>query len=296
METQQKKTPLLLTGGSEPTVSLKIDWLSLTFRKGVEVKNHPNLITEYTEARPYNAYNTAVRYADGRMQLSHTTRPEMGTHIVCSGEVLSNMPIDALEGLKYWISAGARVTRIDLAVDIRNYGFDVRQSTVEIENGRIETRAKQCPTWKDSKNPKGYTQYVGKKSSEIYVKLYDKAGEMGIEGDWSRVEITFSADRADKAARAVIRGEDFRKLVVGFANFPQWEKWGHVMGTDVAQIPAERKTSKTKQWLLDAAASALAKELILDGDDEFYFRFLDAVKVHRERWESKILDSETHVA
>jgi len=287
MTREQNMTPLPLAGGSEKNVSLKIDWLSVTFRRGVTVSNHPDLVKTYTEARPYNAYNTAIRYDDGRMELSHTTRPEMGTHIVCSGEVLSNIGMDPMEALKHWQNAGAKVTRIDLAVDIKNYGFDVRHSTIEIEQERVKTRAKQCPVWRDPKNPKGYTQYVGKKTSEIYVKLYDKAGEMGIDDDWSRVEITFSADRADNAAREVVRGADFRKLIVGFVDFPKWEKWGEIMGADVVQIQADRRTSKTKQWLLDAAASALAKELIADGDDQFYFRFLDAVKVHREKWENR---------
>lgn len=285
---KQEKTPLPLTGGSEPTVSLKIDWLSLTFRKGRQVDNHPDLATTYTEARPYNSYNTAIRYADGRMQLSHTTRPEMGTHIVCSGEVLSNLAITPIEALKHWQNAGANVTRIDLAVDIKNHGFDVRQSTLEIEEGRIETRAQQFPVWRDPSNKKSYTQYVGKKSSQVFLRLYDKAGEMGVGGEWSRVEIVFSADRADKAARQVIRDSDFRPLISGFARFPKWEKWNEIMGSDVVKVQADRKTSKTKQWLLDAAASALAKECILDGDDEFYFRFLDAVKVHREKWENKM--------
>jgi hypothetical protein len=283
----KKLTPLTLTGGSEPTVSLNIDWLSLTFRKGAEVKNHPKMTTSYTVARALNAYNTAIRFDDGRLQLSHTDRPEMGTHIICSGEVLRAFEISPMDALKYWVESGATITRIDLAVDVRNHGLNVRQSTVEISEGRIKTRAKECPTWQDPKNPKGYTQYVGKKSSEIYLKLYDKAGEVGVEGDWARVEITFSDKRAHEAAKQVIRDGDFRKLIVGFADFPEWEKWRNVMGADVVQIQADRATSKTKKWLIEAAASALAKELITDGDDSFYFTFLDAVKVHREKWEDK---------
>src|SRR5512147_1425443 len=93
--------------GVEKQVSLSIDWISVTFKRGTKVVYPECLSERFVQCKPLNSYNVGSKFEDGRIVLSHTTRPEMGTHIICSGDTLRNMPIEPQELLKFWIEAGA---------------------------------------------------------------------------------------------------------------------------------------------------------------------------------------------
>lgn len=263
--------------GVEKTVSLSIDWISVTFPRGKQCSFPDDLSTNFTECRAMNAYNSGSKFEDGRIVLTHTMRPEMGTHVICSGETLRNMPIEPLELLKHFIDNGARVKRLDCAVDAKNWHLRPETAQFLISVEACKTRAREFPHWADTIK-KGLTQYVGKKSSEVFARIYDKSAEMGLQGDHTRVEVVFSGERAGSAANAIVRGADMRSLVRGFVDFPTWGVWLAVMEVEPGKLQTVKRLSSTKLWLLNQCAPALAKELELDGDDEFYFKFLDAVR------------------
>ena len=279
---QPKKTPVTVTRGSNPQVNVLIDWISGTFKgeNRANMSYPPEFDQKRVQTRPLNGYDIAVRYGDGRLEMQNSKRIDMGIHFTWSGEVLRNLPISAPEALEYMISSGATITRIDIAIDVFNMGLDPRRATAEIEAGNIKTRAKQKPFW-GSPGEKGYTQYVGKKSSEIFLRIYNKAAEMGIEADYTRVELSVKDERAHKAAIAILRGDSYRSLVLGFCTFPLWDEWLEVMGMDAISLPAERTTSKTKEWILRSVVPAIARELELDGDDDFWFQFIEQVRIKR---------------
>lgn len=279
-------TPLPLTGGSElPKTSVLLDWISVTFPRSAKPVFPSGLSEVYVPHRPFNAYNIGQRFEDGRILLQHTTRPEMGTHVICSGETLRNMPVAPEECLKFWLDSGARVTRLDVAIDALNHRLKPIQATRYIKKGKVRTRAKEFPTWRDAKET-GYTQYIGKKSSEVYCRIYDKGAEMGTKQDHTRIECIFGQERADKAAREIVRGKDPRSLVRGFVDFPEWSAWGRIMGDSIQKLPAERVTSKSREWLLRSCAPALARELMLSDGEEFVTQFLDAVHEFKKTFES----------
>ena len=269
--------------GVEKNISACIDWISATFKKGTPVHYHDQLSTKKTEFKPFNAYNTAVRYEDGRIELSHTTRKEMGVHIVASGDCLRKMPISAEAYLLALLTSGAVITRIDVSVDIKNTTLSVKRARSEIENGRAKTKSREFPYWDDSRGSKGETQYIGKKSSTVFTRIYDKAREMGMEGHkWTRVETVFQAEKAHSVAVLVASGVGLGSLVKGHIDFPQWKKWQECMPDDPLIVRNSVKDTNTQKWLLNTCAPALAREIHLSGDDDFYFRFIDAVKAKVE--------------
>lgn len=276
------KNPLPATNrGVEKTVSLSIHWIECTFRKGIEVHYDQRLQTEKTEVKPFNSYNTGVRYPDGRVELSHSTRSDMGVHVVTSGAVLDMFPIPPIEYLKSLISAFATITRIDLAIDAKNCHLDPKTATERINSNDCKTKSRKFPLWHDALQS-GYTQYIGKKSSECFCRIYDKAAEMEVCMDWTRVEIVFSGKRAHSAAERVAQGTDFRAMVRGFVDFDNWEEWADLFTLAPVTCPAAVSDTNTQKWLLQVAAVSLAREIHLAGDDDFYFRFQDAVKVKLE--------------
>lgn len=279
----QKMTPVAVTRGSETQFfSQKVDWIEGTFKSRTPVLLPPILNQNFVPCKPHNGYTIGSKYGDGREHWQNPERPEMGTHIRWGGEACGLLPVDPVELVKSLIDAKFSLTRLDLAIDFINCNLDPYRATEEIDNGRCKTRAKEFDYAGKAGKP-GYTQYVGRKVSEIFVRIYDKAAEMGVQQDHTRVELVVRHERADKAAREVIRNPDFRRLVVSYADFPAWNEWCSCLSVDKAKLPAERKTSATKLWLLRSAASALAKQMILDGDDSFYFQFIDEVRAVHAR-------------
>jgi Replication initiation factor len=284
--------PLATNRGVSPTVSLSIDWISCTFKDSKNLSYPPELTTEKIECKPLNGYNLAARYSDGRIELTHTTRKEMGTHVIMSGGTLKQISIEPSLILSHLVKNGGTIVRLDIAVDCRDCGLKPADATREIQNDRIRTLARQFPLWYDPKK-EGYTQYVGKKSSTAYVRIYDKAAEMGANGDWTRVECVFSGRRAMDAAQKCLQGADYRALVRGFVDFTEWREWKTVLSADAVQTNAPRTLSNTKRWLLSSAAPSLARELYLDGDDAFYFQWIEHMRFFLDKLRHEETEAET---
>jgi len=287
----QKMTPVPVTRGSDPqSLSQKVHWIAGTFKRFTPVELPSILSQKFIPTKAFNGYTVGSLFDDGHKVFQNPERPEMGVHFQWDGDACDACPIDPTDLIIELQRAKFAFTRIDMAIDAVGFNLRPQRATEEINNGRVKTLAKKCPFWGDPRDP-GYTQYVGKKTSEIFVKLYDKAAEMGVSGDHARIELTVRYDRANKAAQTLVSNRDFRGLVVAYVDFPEWETWREIMAVTPTKLPAERKTSQTKLWLLRSAASALAKQMVLDGDDTFYFQFLDAVRVFHQQFSDQVQDS-----
>jgi hypothetical protein len=209
--------------------------------------------------------------------MSNPDRPEMGQHIIWNGEACGLCPIAPENLIAYLYKVGFSFTRIDFAIDLINCNLNPSQATEEIANGRVKTRAQQFPFWADAKG-KGYTQYIGKKASEVYARIYDKAAEMGVEQDHTRVELITRHGRANHAAFAVSNGCDFRGMVLSFVDFKEWSEWSKAMDVPEIKLPKEQKLGNTEKWLLDACAPALARVIFLNPELGFFDKFTDVVE------------------
>jgi len=272
-----KKTPVTVTRGSNTGFfSQKVDWLEGTFKKGTPV-NLPSILSQnYVETKAFNGYTTASQYADKRVHMANAARPEMGNHIVWNGEACGFCPMDTVDLIKHLRAYGFSFTRIDFAIDLINCDVQAERATEEITNGDVKTRALQFPFWSDAKG-KGHTQYIGKKASEVYARIYDKAAEMGINQDHTRVELVVRHGRANQAAQAVSHGADFRGMVLSFVNFEKWGEWNRAMDAPEIKLPTERKIGNTEKWLLDSVAPALARVIFLSPKGDFFAKFTDEV-------------------
>jgi len=207
MRGEKKTPPASNTGVQNRSVSLSLDWIEGTFPEKTPVLLPQNFSEDWHECKPLHGYTIGNKYSDGRLSFTAPLRPDMGTHIIWSGASLHDLLIPA-SGLVHFLSrAGFRFTRLDMAIDVRGWGLKPRHATLKILQKEIITRAKKCPR-NDDPMFGGYTQYVGKKSSALFVRIYDKAAQMGINTDWTRVELVASGRRANAASIAVIRGED----------------------------------------------------------------------------------------
>jgi len=280
------KTPVPVTRGSgNQVLSQKLHWIEGTFKKGNQISLPKTLPSKFVETRAFNGYTVGSLYEDGRILMTNPERPEMGVHLLWQGQACDDCPIDHVELLKHLDKAHFSFTRLDMAIDAVNFNLRPQRATEEIENGRCKTRAKKAPRQDDSMES-GYTQYVGKKTSEIFLKLYDKAAEMGVDADHCRVELTARHARADHAARQIVSGVDFRSMVIAYADFPEWSEWKEIMDAVPVKLPAQRHETNTERWLLGACAPALARVIYFASNTEFYEKFKDAVMINLEQLSS----------
>lgn len=277
MNADTKKTPVPVTRGSgNQFLSQKLHWIEGTF-KGRNVVSLPETLpSKFVETRAFNGYTAGSLFEDGRILMTNPERPDMGAHLLWQGDACDQCPIDPKNLVKHLLNANFSFSRLDLAIDCIGFNLRPERATEEIDKKRCKTRAKSAPRQDDAIQT-GYTQYVGKKTSEIFLKLYDKAAEMGTNEDHTRVELTARHARADHAAREIVRGTDFRSMVVAFADFPFWDEWKEIMDAIPVKLPAERSETNTERWLLDACAPALARVIYFASNTEFYEKFKDEV-------------------
>jgi hypothetical protein len=285
----EKKTPVPVTRGSgNQFLSQKLHWIEGTF-KGRNVVSLPQTLpSKFVETRAFNGYTVGSLYEDGRILMTNPERPEMGTHIQWSGDACDNCSIDHKALINHLINANFSFTRLDMAIDAVGFNLRPERATEEIDKKCCKTRAKSAPRQDDAIKT-GYTQYVGKKTSEIFLKLYDKAAEMGTDEDHCRIELTTRHARADSAARKIVSGVDFRAMVIAYADFPLWREWQDIMAVVPVKLPSERGETNTEQWLLGACAPALARVIYFEAGKpqkpdfvNFYEKFKDAVMMNLE--------------
>lgn len=264
-EVTAKKTPVLVIRGWKPSfLSQQVDWIEGTF-KDRRPHELPSILSQKSApCKPVNGYLEGSRFEDGRVEFTHPGRPEMGKHITWSGAACAALPLEPAELIQTLGEQFFTFTRIDLAIDAHNFNLRPEQATKEIDGGRIKTRARKFPFRGDA-GAAGYTQYVGKRPSEIHLRIYDKAAEMGVDEDHTRIELETRGARAGQAAREIVRGTDFRRMVVSFADFTEWGEWRSIMEVDPVKLPYQPKASNTRIWLFKQCAPAIARLCHLGG-------------------------------
>lgn len=88
-----------------------------------------------------------------------------------------------------------KITRLDVAFDDHSGVLDIERIRDDTRNGNFISFFKK---WKIEEGSDGICIYHGSKSSEILIRIYDKAAEKGYTDGrhWVRVEVQFRRDRA----------------------------------------------------------------------------------------------------
>lgn len=265
----------------------RIDWLSLTFPSR-EYLFYPDWYEQRAiDGRGLQGYTRSRRYADGRIELFSPDRPDMGVHVIMSGQTLTNLEgVSAVE-LRMFAENRAKFRRIDFARDIFNSPLNFGLIASQLKHGKAITKARVFPAFTADRG-RGITQYIGKKSSDCYVKIYDKGFEQGVEGIWHRVEATFQDDKAMPAVSAYCAGVGFPSLLKSVIDFPEYPKWGAVLSSEgAAHITVGRKEGDTERWLMELVAPSMARVLFQQKDDDFLVKWLTKVRMLKEALEEK---------
>lgn len=242
-----------------------IDWISVTVKSGKLAVS--DWVNEYkVNEKGMLGYNLSIEYADGRIELANTNRPDMGNHIIYSGSCLRKMEemyaMDAINIVKFHGRQGHKFTRLDIAVDITD-GLIAEAAIDRYEGKQCETKLRKGGKVQEIDNP-GATLYIGRRGGDRFVRIYDKAAEQRQEGVWTRVEGEFRSFGAVAVVEKLIEAKDGQKAISailrGTADFPYWAEWKQAMSGDKEVLDIGRKvTNSTEEWLLKKVAPSLAK-------------------------------------
>jgi hypothetical protein len=269
----EKKMPYPLA----EELSERCHWIAFTvpFYKDV---NWPDFIDQnWKEIRSIRNYNKARENTQGIKEFWHDTRPSQGKHIIVSGSTLDRMAENVISVLEWIALAEFHVSRIDLCVDATHTNLNPHNASYHLVKRQVKTHARAIPEWQD-KWVGGFTQYIGKKTSETYVRIYDKASEMGVDFNWTRIEIVFQGDRGTPALKAYLQNKSVGALVKSFVDFPRWRKFQYVMGADKVHIFVPPKQTNTRIWLMESITLSIAKEMAMEDSHEFWLNFVQKIR------------------
>ena len=139
----------------------------------------------------------------------------MKTHIVLSGKGVRAYEVNnkAENLINMLTHEDLSFTRIDLALDIKDGSIEFKQLLEYLNKNYIVTRFKKYKyvvekkISDDGQQTLGETIYFGSRSSNIFVRIYDKAKQMQVEGSWIRIEIVYKDEHANALALYIVQGE-----------------------------------------------------------------------------------------
>lgn len=273
-----------------------VDWMSVVFP-------HMSLIREFghlpflvevqsffanlmiggniVQTRARHGYTTAYQSREtGALVMVNEFRDDMGVLVVLSGRTLSEL--DWRKVLIFLLDRGGRFTRLDLAMDVWDDGFDAVELYNRFNAGNVVTRSRRASLVQSNT---GDTFYVGSRTSEKFLRVYDKGGEQGEEqGNHWRIELECKGMAARTLAnyiKADVPGL-FAGVITTFVNFPTYVAWERAMiDSEVAlHLPSAKKRSDTRSWLLELVVPSLYKQMQID--DGFWDEFCSALKKQDE--------------
>jgi len=202
----------------------------------------------------------------------HTKRPEQGVSFELGGEDLRESrarEVLDIDLLRHVAAIGGKVSTMDGALDLFNFGARPMDIIKARDAGTLQTKARHIGHHESTNRiagawVAGETVYVGSPKSDSQIKVYDKAAEQGVKGDWIRLECRWRDVKAHMAHKAMLEQgipPVVRAALADTLTVPeQW--WSDMLSEGVGDIdPVGRKTHDTRAWLLKAALPALVKEL-----------------------------------
>jgi len=196
---------------------------------------------------------------------SGTPEMDKGIHTQFSGKALNTLGVFGITDMELlrwaWVERDARITRIDIAVDA-SVPVDFEAMSESVQSKTAKTLAS---TMSFVRSRTGTTVYVGHRSSEKFLRVYDKAGEQGTkesEGEWTRAELVLKGKSAISVVeRLLADGKDVIPAIIrGYCDFDDVGGWDELLGgLEAVKVKRPVRESDTEKWLLESVTKTLAK-------------------------------------
>lgn len=191
--------------------------------------------------------------------MASPTGHPMGVHVSWSGSALATVDAEAV--LAKGLYDGGRCSRIDLALDVREE-LPIVELHYLFEAGAAISQARQSALFIQGD---GKTCYIGSRSSQKFLRIYDKRAQTGSQEPWTRIELECKAEFARTIAEHVATAglQNVPAIIRGFADWPTQPQWVACTASPTLSksTPKAERRKDTRAWLLTSVAPALAKQL-----------------------------------
>lgn len=260
----------------------KIDWLAYTQKSSVEWQFPDYIESKWKPISPLRNYTNGEENKQGVKRFWNTIRADQGRLVVLGGSSLDMLGENRNEFVSFTGNLDNKITRVDYCLDVIDSSFNPTHVVSHLRNRNVVTHARTIPRIQDDWKG-GFSQYVGTKASETYTRIYDKAAEQGVTGKWSRIETVYQGDRAEASLQAYLLHKSTRKLILAHVDFPKWKAWRRIMQGNKDKLIISPRKSNTRTWLLEQIAPSIARELLLDDDQQFLFDIIERVRCEYKR-------------
>lgn len=291
-----------LTIPDDPSVSINLDWLRYTSVYNPAISEADNLriaIPRFAEFALTDKDLSNGRGFNRAQQLTigvvhwHTMQPDQGVSVELTGRDLgaSRQAAIADESLLGHIALiHGRISTMDSAVDVYNHHANPNDILAAKERGELRTNVKSIGRFESTQKRKSgewkhaETIYIGSPSSERQMKIYNKGAQLGLDADWTRIEMRWRGDYARAAHIAMLQygiQETTRAAIISMADYDgKW--WRTAMDGKLAKIePVPRPETKTLEWLLGTVYNTLERELDGQHKDILLAKFGALLDLHR---------------
>lgn len=228
-EVSEGKPPYSNTGAENTFGGLKalIDWCSFTLlcndiRRVQEVLQIPS--SDWVQV-PRGGKGYKCQLCCGAISIFYDGAPDMGIHVNMSGQGCRQYEGrfgDVWSDLfKRVFEAKGHFSRLDGAIDDFHGFFSVEQIEEKVLRRGVRSRFKKArgmteyDLTNDVGRGDGKTVYFGSPSSDIQIRIYDKAAQQGVAQVWVRTEVQCRDERSDALAVQIMSDLNLGKLLAG---------------------------------------------------------------------------------
>lgn len=293
--------PLKITPLESPAIAINLDWLRYTARYDPSIAESDNLriaLPRFSEfALTGESHGNGRGFTDAQKLTIgvihwHKTNHKQGVSVELTGRDLgaSRAVHIADEALLAHITAIAgHISTMDSAIDVYCHKAQPLDIMRAQKRGTLKTTVRSIGIFQSSQKRGGKwypadTVYIGDPSSERQIKIYDKAAQLKIDGDWIRVEMRWRGKYARAAHIAMLNGgieETTRAAVLSMVDLDvQW--WRTATYGALTKIePIHRPETKTLEWLMGTVYNTLERELSKPHGDVLLEKFGALIDSHR---------------
>lgn len=181
---------------------------------------------------------------NNNVRIYYNGNPGMGINTSVSGKGCRYMES---QGIDLWSllfrlaqSAKINITRLDLALDTSFKLIDKIRASIDKKKYISKSRSISyiCKSGKDSTRTE--TIYLGSRSSDLMIRIYDKAVEQGLEEiDWERWEIVLKKDKIKEAIPLLKKdiSQTFKNILYTYFR-------------PIVKIESNKSRSKVEKWYM----------------------------------------------
>jgi len=280
-------------------ISITLDWLAGTFKENSnELHSFLALYASDKGSLPETArhgYSAAYRSQDEVVCMWNDDRPEMGYHVILGGSAIratcERLKVSQETILAAFLRSGISTTRLDLALDLAETEVQLSAIWHALQGGENCGTARTFGHIESEKS--GETIYVGSRQSEKFIRIYNKAAQVGNEHAlWYRFEVETKGMVARALAVSLHNTRDWYSVFATIArtmvNLPRVASFTAFFPEEHCEIgmPKLEKQTDREKWIADQVISAVAKHYIDNPSSVAVTRLLETLNlIDRQRTE-----------